>query len=152
MRSSVVSLVACTFLWAVAQAGDAESSPPVANEAQPDATVALTGGSVAAGIGYTWGKGDLSYRDSSRPFSIKGISVVDVGATGFTAKGNVYNLKKLSDFSGNYVAAGAGITVAGGGSAVYLKNEHGVVIKLISTDVGLKFKLSADGVHITLKD
>jgi len=90
MRSSVVSLVACTFLWAVAQAGDAESSPPVANEAQPDATIALTGGSVAAGIGYTWGKGDLSYRDSSRPFSIKGISVVDVGATGFTAKSEVH--------------------------------------------------------------
>jgi hypothetical protein len=42
-------------------------------------------------------------------------------------------------------------TVAGGGTAVYLKNEHGVVIKLVSTEVGLKFNLSADGVHIALK-
>ena len=73
------------------------------------------------------------------------------GATNFTAAGHVYNLKKLSDFSGNYVAAGAGITIAGGGTATYLKNEHGVVIKLIATDVGLKFKLSADGVHVSLK-
>jgi hypothetical protein len=74
-----------------------------------------------------------------------------VGATNFTAAGHVYNLKKLSDFSGNYVAAGAGITIAGGGTATYLKNEHGVVIKLIATDVGLKFNLSADGVHVSLK-
>jgi hypothetical protein len=84
-------------------------------------------------------------------FSIHGISVVDVGATNFTAAGNVYHLTKLSDFSGNYVAAGAGVTLAGGGTAVYLKNEHGVVIKLVATDVGLKFNLSADGVHVNLK-
>jgi hypothetical protein len=35
--------------------------------------------------------------------------------------------------------------------AVYLKSENGVVIKLVATDVGLKFKLSADGVHVDLK-
>lgn len=84
-------------------------------------------------------------------FSITGVSIVDVGATNYTAAGSVYNLKDLSDFAGNYVAAGAGITVAGAGTAVYLKNEHSVIINLISTDVGLKFTLSADGVHIALK-
>jgi hypothetical protein len=61
------------------------------------------------------------------------------------ATGKVYKLTQLSDFAGNYVAAGAGITVAGGGTALYLEDEHGVVIKLLSTEVGLKFKLSADG-------
>lgn len=152
MRITMLSLVASTLLCAAAQAGDAQSSAPVANDAQPDATVTLNGGSVAVGIGYTWGHGELTYRDSSRRFSIKGVSVVEVGATDYTAKGNVYNLKNISDFPGNYAAAGAGITVAGGGTAVYLKNEHGVVIKLISTDVGLKFKLSADGVHVALSD
>ena len=152
MRSTMISLVAGTLLCTAAYAGEAESSAPVANEAQADATVTLRGGSVAAGIGYTWGHGELTFGDSSRPFSIKGVSIVDVGATDYTAKGNVYNLKSVSDFSGNYVAAGAGITLAGGGTALYLKNEHGVVIKLISTDVGLKFKLSADGVHVALSD
>ena len=111
----------------------------------------LKGGSVAAGIGYTWGHGELKYRDGLHQFSIKGVSIVDVGATNYTAAGSVYNLRDLSDFAGNYVAASAGITVAGGGTAVYLKNEHGVVIKLVSTEVGLKFNLSADGVHIALK-
>jgi hypothetical protein len=151
MRSMMFSLAACTLLCGAAYAGDSGSSAPVADDATPDATVTLKGGSVAAGIGYTWGHGDLNYQKSSHEFSIKGVSVVDVGATNFTGAGQVYNLKKLSDFSGNYVAAGAGITIAGGGTATYLKNEHGVVIKLISTDVGLKFNLSADGVHISLK-
>ena len=151
MRSTTVSLLACVFSCATAYAGDPES-PSVANEAKPDATLTLKGGSVAAGIGYTWGRGELKYSDRSHPFSIKGVSLVDVGATDLRATGNVYHLTSVSDFSGNYVAAGAGITVAGGGTAVYLKNEHGVVIKLIATEVGLKFKLSADGVKITLKD
>jgi hypothetical protein len=150
MRRIIASLAACTLLSAAAYAGDSDSSAPVAENAQPDATLALKGGSVAAGIGYTWGNGDLKYQNSSHRFSIKGVSVVDVGATNFSASGNVYNLKKLEDFSGNYAAAGAGITVAGGGTALYLKNEHGVVIKLIATDVGLKFTLSADGVHVVL--
>jgi hypothetical protein len=151
MRTMMISLAACTLLSAAAYAGDADSAAPVADDAKPEATVTLKGGSVAIGIGYTWGKGQLKYGDGSHPFSIKGVSIVDVGATDFSAAGNVYHLTKLSDFAGNYVAAGAGVTIAGGGSAIYLKNEHGVVMKLIATDVGLKFNLSADGVHVVLK-
>ena len=152
MRNIIVSLVACTLLCAASYASESNSSTPVAENAAPDGTVTLKGGSVAAGIGYTWGSGELKYRDAVHQFSIKGVSIVDVGATNYTAAGTVYNLRDLSDFAGNYVAAGAGITVAGGGTASYLKNEHGVIIKLISTDVGLKFTLSADGVHIALKN
>jgi hypothetical protein len=121
-------------------------------DATPDGAVTLKGGSVALGIGYTWGSGELTYREDSHQFSITGVSVVDFGATNFSAAGNVYNLTNLSNFSGNYVAAAAGITVAGGGTAIYLKNEQGVIIKLVTTDVGLKFNLSADGVQVTLND
>jgi hypothetical protein len=151
MRNMIISLAAYTLLCAAAYGHEADSSAPVADNATPDGAVTLKGGSVAAGIGYTWGHGELKYRDGLHQFSIKGVSIVDVGATNYTAAGSVYNLRDLSDFAGNYVAASAGITVAGGGTAVYLKNEHGVVIKLVSTEVGLKFNLSADGVHIALK-
>jgi hypothetical protein len=151
MRNLIASLAACTLLCAASYASEDSSSPPVADNATADASVSLKGGSVAAGIGYTWGHGELKYRDALHQFPIKGVSLVDVGATNYTAAGSVYNLTELSDFTGNYVAAGAGIAVAGGGTAVYLKNERGVIIKLLSTDVGLKFKLSADGVHIALK-
>jgi len=151
MRSVMFSLVAAAFLYGTAYAADTSSSVPVAENATPDGKVTLKGGSVAAGIGFTWGHGELEYHKGAHRFTIRGISVLDVGATDFTATGHVYNLKSLDDFAGNYVAAAAGITVAGGGTATYLKNEHGVVIKLLATDVGLKFNLSADGVHISLK-
>ena len=151
MRTMMVSLAACTLLCGAVYASDDNSAAPVAADAKPDGAVSLKGGSVAAGIGYTWGSGELNYGEGSHEFAIHGVSIVDVGVTNYTATGAVYNLKKLSDFAGNYTAVGAGLTIAGGGTAVYLKNENGVVIKLVATDVGLKFKLSADGVHVSLK-
>lgn len=121
------------------------------DDATPDATLQLHGGSVAVGIGYVWGNGKVNFQGTDHKFSIHGVSVVDVGAANITATGVVMHLAKLSDFAGNYVAWGAGATIAGGGSAVYMKNEHGVVIKLLSTTVGLRFNLSANGVTIALK-
>jgi hypothetical protein len=150
IRKLVMSATACALLSSAALATD-EGSPPVAPDAKPDGTVNLTGGSVAAGIGYTWGHGKLSFQDKVHPFSLSGVSVVDVGAANISATGNVYNLKKLSDFAGNYVDATAGLTIAGGGSVAYLKNEHGVVIKLQATTAGLRFTLAAEGVNIKLK-
>jgi hypothetical protein len=112
----MISLVASTLLCAAAYADEAGQSAPIPDNAQPDGSVTLKGGSVAAGIGFTWGHGELEYQKGSYQFSIDGVSVVDVGATDFTAAGSVYHLGKLSDFAGNYVAAGAGLTIAGGGT------------------------------------
>jgi hypothetical protein len=64
------------------------------------------------------GGGELSDGGESHKFSISGMSIVDVGATNITATGLVYHLKNVSDFAGNYVAVSAGLTIAGGGSAV----------------------------------
>lgn len=151
MRKISLSIIACALLSGAAFAVAQADSPPVAADAQSDGTLVLNAGSVAAGIGYTWGHGDLSYNKQSHQFSISGVSVVDAGIANITATGYVYNLTKLSDFAGNYVAATAGLTIAGGGSAAYLKNEHGVVIKLLSTTVGLRFNLAAGGVSVKLK-
>ncbi len=118
MRSRLVSPVASGLLCTPAYAGDSCPSTEVAEDAQPDAAVLLNGRSVAVGVGYTWGHGELADRATSHQFPISGVSVVDVGATGFTAAGKVYKLTELSNFAGNYVAAGAGITVAGGGTAL----------------------------------
>jgi hypothetical protein len=151
MRKIALPIIACGLLLGAAFAQDKGANVPVASDAQPDGSVVLSGGSVAAGVGYVWGHGALHFQGSDHDFSISGVSIADAGAANISASGSVYNLKNVSDFAGNYAAVAAGITIGGGGSASYLRNEHGVVIKLVSTTVGLRFNLSANGVHVTLK-
>jgi hypothetical protein len=151
MRRMRIALAACTLPIAAAYAGDSDSSAPVTDDVQPDGSLTLDGNSVAARIGYIWDRRELEYQNSSRHFSIKSVALVEAGASDCSASGYVYNRRKREDFSGNYVPAGAGVTVAGGGTATYLRNEHGVVIKLTATDVGLQFALSAEGVHVALQ-
>jgi hypothetical protein len=118
---------------------------------KPDATLKLSGGSVAAGIGYTWGGGTLTYKGKTYEVELSGLSIADVGATKIEAKGSVFHLNKLQDFDGNYTAATAGITIAGGGSATAMQNQNGVVIQIVSTTQGLKFALAASGVSLKVK-
>lgn len=120
-------------------------------DAVPDATVKLRGGAVAAGVGYVWGHGTMTYQGGDHKFRIRGVSVADIGGAKIVASGQVMHLDKLSDFAGTYVAWSAGATLAGGGSAAYMKNEHGVVIKLLSTTEGLRFNLAGNGVKVTLE-
>jgi hypothetical protein len=151
MRHTTVSMLACALLAGAAFAADPQTDPTNTDNQTPVGTVNLTGGSVAVGVGYVWGSGDLNFQGKTHKFKLSGVSVVDVGAAHITATGNVYNLKNLSDFNGNYATLTAGLTVAGGGSAAILRNDHGVVIKLTSTTEGLRFNLSADGIGIKLQ-
>jgi hypothetical protein len=132
-----------------------EAAPPVAEGAIPSGYVWLSGGTVAAGIGYSWGHGTLynSKDQKQYKFKISGVSVADVGAAGLNAEGEVYNLASPADLSGNYSAFTAGVTIIEGGSLAYLKNDkNGVVIKLHSQTGGLRFNLSANGMHVTLQE
>ena len=78
MRKLVPSVMACALLWSVAFADSEDSAAPVAADARADGTVSLAGGSVAAGVGYVWGHGKLTYQDTSHTFTISGLSVVGV--------------------------------------------------------------------------
>jgi len=150
MRQMTVSVLACALLAGAAFADDPQNTPAANKNQQPDATINLTGGSVAAGIGWVWGDGELTYRGKTYPVKLSGVSVADVGAAHITATGSVYNMTTLKDFDGNYTAASAGLTVGGGGAATILRNQHGVVIKLLSTTEGLRFNFSADGVNFKI--
>jgi hypothetical protein len=154
MRKLLLSLFATVFVSAAAlSANAASSSAPVAEGSIPTAYVWLSGGSVAVGIGFTWGHGTLYYSKDQKQYKFKlsGISVADVGAAGITAEGEVYNLTNPADLAGDYSAVTAGVTIIEGGSVAYLKNSNGVVIKLHSQTGGLRFNLSANGMHITLQ-
>jgi hypothetical protein len=123
-----------------------------AEEKKPDATLRLSGGSVAAGLGISWGGGTLTYKGKDYPVSITGLSVGKVGITKVEASGNVYNLKDLKDFNGNYTAASAGATVAGGGSAIAMKNQSGVSVTLSATTQGVDITIGGGGVDMRLKE
>jgi hypothetical protein len=118
---------------------------------KPDATISFKSGSVAAGIGFSWGGGTLTYKGKDYALEVEGMSVGKVGITKATAVGKVYNLKKLEDIDGNYVGVGAGATVGGGGGAVTMKNQNGVVIEVISTTKGLSVAIGSGGVEISRK-
>jgi hypothetical protein len=122
-----------------------------ADEKTPDGTLRLSGGSVAAGIGISWGSGTLSYKGKDYPIDVKGLSVGDVGITKIEASGKVYNLKNLDDFNGNYTAVAAGATAAGGASAAAMKNQNGVTVELVATTQGVKITLGGGGVDMKIK-
>ncbi len=110
-----------------------------------DATVELTGGSVAAGVGVSWGSGVLAFNGKVYKFKIDGLSVGSVGIQNVTARGKVYNLKNVADFSGNFAAMAVGMTVGGGAGSKTMKNERGVILDLISTNQGVELYTGASG-------
>ncbi len=117
----------------------------------PVGRVEFSGGTVAAGIGFSWGSGTLVYQGKTYNFRADGFAVGDVGASSIDAVGGVYNLTKIEDFPGNYTVLDAGVTLAGGGSLVTMRNPHGVIIQARSTTAGLRVNLGAAGVKISMR-
>lgn len=118
---------------------------------QPDAMLHLRSGSVAAGVGISWGKGTLIYKGREYPVSVNGLSLGKVGITKVTASGEVHHLKSLEDFSGNYTSTNADLTLAGGHSGITMKNQNGVVVVLHATSKGVDLTIGASGVDMKLK-
>jgi len=117
----------------------------------PDATLTLTGKSVAAGVGVEWGRGTLVYRGKRYPVSVKGLAVGDVGATSIRASGKVFYLKRLSDFDGTYAAVDAGATAGGGAGVAAMKNQNGVTVHLVSTTQGVNVEAGSSGVEMKIE-
>ena len=144
LRARVMGVVVSSLLMVTALA--------VAQDGPPSGKVWVESTSVAIGIGVSWGDGKLTFQGKDHIFNVKGLSVIDLGVSKVTANGEVFNLKKLSDFNGNYVAGTAGATVGGGAGAVIMKNQNGVVLKLTSTSQGVQLTLAGSGVDIKLKN
>lgn len=127
-------------------------SGPLAAEEQPSGSVMIKSTSIALGIGVSWGDGQLTFKGNTYKFNMNGLSVVDLGMSTITAVGGVYNLNDVADFSGNYVAGEAGVSVGGGYSTLVMQNQNGVVIKLSARESGAQLTLAAEGMQIDLAD
>ena len=124
------------------------------HESKPDATLRLSGGSFALGIGFSWGSGTLSYKGRDYPVKVNGLSVGKVGMTGSSAYGEVFNLKHLQDFNGHYSFGGAGIrgvTLASGHSGTLMSNQAGVIVRISSTQRGVAVNATGGGVDMQIK-
>ena len=136
MFSHLLTVVACIGLLSavVAQAGQARK--PAAQP--PKAAGAVTfSGTVAAppggGSGVTWGKGTLILNDGTQHgFEVSGLGVSGTreAIVPVQAVGEVFNLKKVSDFEGTYKATERQVTTGRGPGQVSLVNERGVMVSL----------------------
>jgi hypothetical protein len=100
-------------------------------------------------IGGSVGGGELTVDGKKHAFQIGGLSLgANIGVSKFAARGEVYNLKNIEDFPGNYVTAGGQIALGGGMGGVTLKNEKGVIMRLQGTTEGVQFNVGASGVNV----
>lgn len=139
------------WLAAIAALAFLTSASALANDDTPSATIRLSEGSVAAGIGWSWGHGTVSFQGQTYRVKIDGLAVAEVGITKAEAMGNVYNLKSIDDLNGVYAAAGAEGTAGKGAGVSSLRNDKGVVINLKSETKGANLKVAASGLKLTVE-
>ena len=136
----------------IAVAALALAAGPAWAAEETSGTVSIDSMSVAAGLGFAWGDGVLEFRGQRYPFTITGFSLVDVGVAKVFAKGKVFNLKKVEDFEGMFMAAVAGATLGGGAGAAAMQNQNYVNMVWTATNQGLNFSLAHAGLNVKLTE
>jgi hypothetical protein len=126
--------------------------PVPASAAPADGTIELSGGKVAAGVGYSWGSGTLIFKGKRYPLNINGISLGSVGIDEYTGSGTVTGLRTARDINGIFTAVGTGLTLGRGANIAEMRNENGVTIQLDSTIEGLSVSLAAKGVEVSIAE
>jgi hypothetical protein len=124
------------------------------HESKSDATLRLSGGSFALGIGFRWGSGTLTYKGKDYPVKVNGLSVGKVGMTGSSAYGEVFNLKHLQDFNGHYNVGAAGtrgVTLGSGKAGTLMTNQAGVIVRLSTTQKGVDVNATGGGVDMQIQ-
>ena len=98
-------------------------------------------------VGVRWGEGTLTLNDGSKhKFTGAGVKLIETGVAEVTIKGNVYNLKKLEDFEGDYALLTGGLTIIKGLDAgAALSNDKCVYIQVETESAGLRMSAPAPG-------
>ena len=104
-------------------------------------------------LGGSTGGGTLTFRGKKYPFKLKGLSAgLNVGISKMSAVGEVYDLKKVSQFPGTYTKLEASVALGGGVGGMRLQNENSVIMNLRSRTKGLDLNLgNVTGLTVTMK-
>lgn len=126
------------------------SAPLVAETPmKPSGTVTIDQTQFGLIIGGNVGGGELTFDGKTHKFQLGGLSLgANIGVSKLAGKGEVYNLKSLEDFPGNYVTTGGQVALGGGVGGMQLQNAKGVILRLDATTEGLQFNVGAGGVNI----
>src|SRR6478736_2495045 len=113
--NSAFASVTFLFIAGCASMTQAPSTPPSATVSIREWSAAYYGSAAA-------GKGTLNYNGRRHHFTISGLGAGGAGAQKVSATGKVYNLNKLSDFSGTYHGISSGLTLIEGKMHAKLTN------------------------------
>ena len=151
MHMNNVKRIAILSLFVAVMIGFTQAAT---HESKSDATLRLSGGSFALGIGFRWGSGTLTYKGKDYPVKVNGLSIGKVGMTGVSAIGEVFNLKHLQDFNGHYNVGAEGtrgVTIAKGKAGTLMTNQAGVIVRLAATQTGLDVNATGGGVDMQIQ-
>jgi hypothetical protein len=123
--------------------------PADAEDPTPSGTVEISQVQIAFIGSGNLGGGTLHYGGKSYSFTVGGLGIGGFGISKMEAIGTVYDLKRLSDFSGAYIQGRYGYAALDAGAGeLWLKNASGVVLQLKTKRQGLALSLGGDAVYI----
>jgi len=117
----------------------------------PSGTVEINETQFALIIGGSVGGGSLRFKGNRYDFKTSGLKVGSIGVAKVAAVGEVYDLRRVSDFPGTYAKASADSALGDGVGGLILKNEHGVVMRLESTLQGVALTLGVEGLTVKME-
>ena len=140
--NSAFTGIAILLIAGCASMTQAPSTPPSATVSIREWSAAYYGSAAA-------GKGTLYYHGRHH-FTISGLGAGGMGAQKISATGKVYNLNKLSDFSGTYHGVSRGLTLIEGKMHAKLTNQNGVTMYLAAETEGLASSMGAQAFEVNL--
>jgi hypothetical protein len=96
------------------------------------------------------GHGTLGYNGKTYKFKVTGMGAGGYGVDKLSATGEVYRLKDIVDFPGNYSELRGGIVLGKGIGGLYIRNDIGVVIKLKTHAEGVALSIGVQGLTIQM--
>jgi hypothetical protein len=145
MWRNITRLMVISLAFLIVSAVVAKETKP------PSGTVEINETQFALILGGSVGGGVLHFKGKSYPFKTSGLKVGGIGVAKVAAVGEVYDLKRVSDFPGTYVKGSVGFALGGGVGGLILKNEHGVVMRLESTLQGIALTLGVEGMTVKME-
>jgi hypothetical protein len=97
------------------------------------------------------GEGTLIFQGWQYRFQADRMILSGMGGQEVELEGTVYNLEKVEDFEGTYKAVAADMKEGEGLQGLWVENEKGVSVHILSRGQDLTIRLKAEGSIVTLK-